>query len=504
MKKYIIALDAGTTSNRCIVYNKKGEIVSIIKTEFEQILSQEGWIEHDAIEIYNTILNAFIKAKQLCNIKVQEIAAIGITNQRETVVLWDKITGEPVNNAIVWQDYRTRVECEKIKAQYNDLINQKTGLLVHPYFSATKIKWILDNNPKAQWALEQNRLLAGTIDCWLLWKLTQGHVFKTDVTNASRTMLFNIHTLEWDDDILQLFKIPKQILPTVCDSNALFGYLNAQLILEENSYKIPITAVLGDQQAALFGSLAFHKGMIKNTYGTGCFSLINIGNQPIKSQNRLLTTIAWKLQNQKTIYALEGSVFIAGSVIKWLKNDLQIIDDEALCDFYCYQAAKKNKPPLYVVPAFNGLGAPYWDSNARGIIIGLDKSTKKADLIKATIESIAYQTDDLLKAIEQDLGQKITHLKADGGVSNSNYLLEFQANISNVLIERNKNVETTATGVAYLAGLSVKFWKSQEELQKISLIERIFRPNWSPKTCEQKRKGWNEAVKRSRHWTINY
>lgn len=500
-KDYILSLDSGTTSCRTLVVDKKGKIVSMSQAEFTQFFPNSGWVEHDALEIWNTQLGTMQSAKSKANIRTDQISAIGITNQRETVVVWDKETGLPVYNAIVWQDRRTSEYCDQlIEKGYSDMITDKTGLLINPYFSGTKIRWILKNVPEAQHKLEQKKLLAGTIDCWLIWKLTNGKVHATDVTNASRTMLFNINTLQWDEDILKLLEIPKEILPQVKSSSEHYGYVDPKLLSQRATYEVPITGVAGDQQSALFGQLCTEVGMVKNTYGTGCFTLINIGTKPIKSKNKLLTTIAWKIGNEPTIYALEGSVFIAGSAIKWLRDSIKVIYNAAECDFYC-ELAEKDPQNVFIVPSFTGLGAPYWDSYSRGAILGLERGTKREHIVKATVESIAFQSYDLLKAMEKDLQKDIKVLKVDGGASNSNYLMQFQSSISNLRVERPAVTETTALGAAYLAGLASKFWNSLEEIKKINEIDKVFEPKFTQEQINKKIKGWNESVKRTLNWT---
>ncbi len=502
-KDYIVAIDSGTTSCRTIIFNKKGEIVSIANSEFTQYFPQSGWVEHDAIEIWNTQLGTLQSAKSKKDIKSESIAAIGITNQRETVVLWDKETGLPVYNAIVWQDRRTSDYCDKlIKDGHGDAITKKTGLIINPYFSATKIRWILKNVPAAKEKLKKNKLLAGTIDTWLIWKLTNGAVHATDVTNASRTMLYNINTLKWDDEILKLLEIPKEILPEVKSSSEPYGDIDPKLLSKTAKAKIPIMGVAGDQQASLFGQLCTEVGMVKNTYGTGCFTLMNIGEKPVVSKNRLVTTIAWQLGKKKPVYALEGSIFIAGSAIKWMRDALRLIYNAQECDFYCNLAEQRDDGQnVIMVPSFTGLGAPYWDSNSRGAIFGLERGTRREDIIKATVESIAFQSNDLFMAMEKDVGKKIPIVKVDGGASNSDYLMQFQASISNLEIQRPKNTETTAMGAAYLAGLAAGFWKSVDELKQLNKPDKSFSPKFSKATIDKKLKGWNEAVKRTLNWT---
>ena len=498
--KYIITLDSGTTSCRSIVVNKKGQIVGISQTEFTQYFPQSGWVEHDALEIWNTQLSTMQSVKNKAKIKSNDIAAVGITNQRETVVLWDKETGLPVYNAIVWQDRRTSEYCEELISKgYEKMIHEKTGLILNPYFSATKIRWILKNCDDAKRKLKEKRLLAGTIDTWLIWKLTQGKVHATDVSNASRTLLFNINTLDWDQEILDLFEIPREILPEVKSSSDDFGTILPQHWSSNATGVVPITGVIGDQQSALFGQLCIKEGMVKNTYGTGCFTLVNTGNKPIKSKNKLLTTIAWKIKNEPVQYALEGSVFIAGAAIKWLRDSLRMIYESSEVDYYC--SITKDDQSVYVVPSFTGLGAPYWDSYSRGAIFGLERGTKREHIVKATVEAIAYQSNDLISAMENDMGKKIALLRVDGGAANSNYLMQFQSSISNVKIERPEIIETTALGATYMAGLYVGYWKNIKEIEKNNKINKVFEPNIDKKTREKLIKGWDLSIKKTLNWT---
>ena len=497
--KYIITLDSGTTSCRSLVVNKKGEIVAVAQSEFNQFFPQSGWVEHDPLEIWNTQLSTMQSAKLKANIKSNEVAALGVTNQRETVVLWDKQTGLPVYNAIVWQDRRTADYCDQlIREGHETMIAQKTGLILNPYFSGTKIRWILENVPAAREKLHQGKLLAGTIDTWLIWKLTGGKVHATDVSNASRTLLFNIHTLKWDDEILALMGIAKEILPEVKASSDYYGIVEPQHWSTRATGQVPITGVAGDQQSALFGQLCTEPGMIKNTYGTGCFTLVNTGTQAIESKNKLLTTIAWQIGSNKPIYALEGSVFVAGAAIKWLRDGLRLIYDADEVDYYSNRV--KDDQNVYVVPSFTGLGAPYWDSYSRGAIFGLERSTKREHIVKATLESIAYQSNDLIMAMARDMNQPIVSLNVDGGAANSNYLMQFQASISNVNVRRPKAVETTALGAAYLAGLHVGFWKSVDELKKIVKLDVEFKPQLTPELRTNLIKGWDVAVQKTLNW----
>ena len=497
--KFVITLDSGTTSCRSLIVNKKGEIVAIAQSEFTQFFPKSGWVEHDALEIWNTQLGTMQSAKVKAGIKSVDIAALGVTNQRETVVLWDKETGLPVYNAIVWQDRRTADYCEQlVKAGHEKMITEKTGLILNPYFSGTKIRWILENVEEARTKLAQGRLLAGTIDTWLIWKLTSGRVHATDVSNASRTLLFNIHTLKWDEDILKLMGIPKEILPEVKASSDDFGVVEPTLWSNRAVGQVPITGVAGDQQAALFGQLCVEPGMIKNTYGTGCFTLVNTGTKAVSSKNRLLTTIAWKLGKEKTVYALEGSVFVAGAALQWLRDSLRIVYDADEVDYYSNRV--KDDQNIYVVPSFTGLGAPYWDSYSRGAVFGLERGTKREHFVKATLESIAYQSNDLIMAMAKDMKQPIVSLNVDGGAANSNYLMQFQASISNVTVRRPKVVETTALGAAYLAGLFVQFWNDIDELKKIVKLDMQFSPKIDDATRAKLTKGWDVAVKKTLNW----
>jgi len=455
-EKYILTIDSGTTSCRSLIIDKKGRVVATSQIEFTQFFPESGWVEHDSLEIWNAQLSTLQSVKNKSKIKSHDIAAIGITNQRETIVVWDKKSGLPIYNAIVWQDGRTKEYCDElIKQGHSDLFTSKTGLIINPYFSGTKLRWILKNVPAAKETLERGDLLAGTIDTWLLWKLTKGKSFATDVSNASRTLLFNIHTMDWDQEILDLLEIPKSILPKVQPSSSFFGEVQPEFFSINAKGIVPITGMIGDQQSSLFGQLCVEKGMVKTTYGTGCFILINTGDKPIKSKNKLLTTIAWQIEGEKTQYALEGSVFMAGASITWLKDSLRLIYDSSEIDFYIglVEKLKKDNQRIYVVPSFTGLGAPYWDSNSRGAIFGLERGTKREHIAKATLESIAYQANDLIKCMSSDINKQIKIMKVDGGVSNSNYLLDFQSSLSDLKIIKSKNIETTAMGAAYMAGL---------------------------------------------------
>ncbi|WOO34510.1 glycerol kinase GlpK [Anaerocolumna sp. AGMB13020] len=494
MKNYIMALDQGTTSSRCILFNRQGQAVSKAQKEFKQIYPVAGWVEQDPKEIWSSQISVAAEAMAKLGISAEDIASIGITNQRETTILWNKLTGEPVYNAIVWQCRRTSDMIQTIKASGLDrVIKEHTGLIPDAYFSATKIKWIFDNVEGVKEEAEKGNLLFGTVDTWLIWKLTGGKVFATDYTNASRTMLFDIKKLKWDDEILNALDIPKSILPEVKPSSHIFGLTEKGLL----GGKITIGGVAGDQQAALFGQGCYEKGEVKNTYGTGCFLLMNTGDTPITSNNGLLTTIAAS-EKGKVQYALEGSVFVAGAAIQWLRDELQIIRDAAETEEAALSVKDTNG--VYVVPAFSGLGAPYWDQYARGTIVGMTRGFNKNHLIRATLESIAYQNYAVLKAMEQDAGVEIKRLKADGGASSNNFLMKFQADILGIEVIRPSCVETTALGAAYLAGLAAGFWKDREEIKSNGRVPEIFNPDMEETIREKKLQGWNKAVKRSFEW----
>ncbi|MFV0606016.1 MAG: glycerol kinase GlpK [Niabella sp.] len=493
MPKYILSFDQGTTSSRAIVFNKKGNIVSIAQKEFRQIFPQSGWVEHDAIEIWNTQLDVATQAIQKAGINAQDIAAIGITNQRETTVVWDRHTSQPVCNAIVWQDRRTSNYCDQLKKEGIDKkIKEKTGLVTDAYFSGTKIKWILDNVTGAREKAEKGDLCFGTIDSWLLWKLTNGKVHATDVSNASRTMIFNIHTLQWDEELLQIMNIPPSVLPQVCSSSEVYGHTVIADV------EIPVSGIAGDQQSALFGQMCTQPGMVKNTYGTGCFMLMNTGETPIVSQNNLLTTVAWKIGDTVS-YALEGSVFIAGAVVQWLRDGLQLIQNSA--DVEALSMRDKDNGGVFMVPAFTGLGAPYWNQHARGIIVGLTRSSSDSNLARAAVESIAYQTMDVLNAMEADAAIKIKEVRVDGGATVNNYLMQFQADILNTTVIRPVITETTALGAAYLAGLAVGFWTDIAEVQNYWQQEKVFTPEMSEKEREELQKHWHKAIRAAQAWT---
>ena len=494
MAKYVMALDAGTTSNRCILFNEKGEMCSVAQKEFTQYFPQSGWVEHDANEIWASQYSVAVEAMAKINVKASDIAAIGITNQRETTIVWDKNTGEPVYHAIVWQCRRTSEYCDSLKEKgLADKFRAKTGLVIDAYFSGTKIKWILDNVPGAREKAEAGELLFGTVETWLIWKLTKGAVHVTDYSNASRTLLFNINTLEWDDEILAELNIPKSMLPKALPSSCVYGESDSELF----GGSIKIAGAAGDQQAALFGQTCFTAGEAKNTYGTGCFMLMNTGEKPVFSQNGLVTTIAWGLDG-KVNYALEGSIFIAGAAIQWLRDQLKVIDSAADSE---YMATKvKDTNGCYVVPAFAGLGAPHWDQYARGTIVGLTRGVNKYHIIRATLESLAYQVNDVLDAMKADSGIDLAALKVDGGASANNFLMQTQADIIGAPVNRPVCVETTAMGAAYLAGLAVGYWSSKEDVIKNWAIDAVFKPAISADERAKKIKGWKKAVKYSFGW----
>ena len=494
MAKYVMALDAGTTSNRCILFNEKGQMCSVAQREFKQIFPKPGWVEHDANEIWASQLGVAVEAMNMIDASAADIAAIGITNQRETTILWDKNTGEPVYNAIVWQCRRTSEYCDSLKEQgLTEKFRRKTGLVIDAYFSATKIKWILDNVPGARERAEKGELLFGTVETWLIWKLTKGKAHVTDYSNAARTMLFNINTLEWDDEILQILDIPKAILPEAMPSSCVYGMADPAFLGGE----IPISGAAGDQQAALFGQTCFQAGDAKSTYGTGCFLLMNTGDKLVFSENGLITTIAWGL-NGKVTYALEGSVFVAGAAIQWLRDEMRIIDSAEDSE---YMAKKvKDTNGCYVVPAFTGLGAPYWDQYARGTIVGITRGVNKCHIIRATLESLAYQVNDVLVAMKADSGIALSSLKVDGGASANNFLMQTQADIINVPVNRPQCVETTAMGAAYLAGLAVGYWKDLEDIKNNWMVDRTFVPVLEEKARTERIQGWKKAVKYAYGW----
>ena len=495
MSQYILSFDQGTTSSRAIIFNKKGEIVAVAQKEFTQIFPEPGLVEHDANEIWSTQLGVAAEVISKANLSVKDIAAIGITNQRETTVVWDRITGQPIHNAIVWQDRRTASFCDELRANGAHIkIQEKTGLILDAYFSATKVKWILDHTPGAREKAAKGELCFGTVDSWLVYKLTNGQVHVTDVSNASRTMLFNIHSLAWDADLLQLFNVPASMLPTVKSSSEIYGH--TQNIL--NAHNIPIAGIAGDQQAALFGQMCTQPGMVKNTYGTGCFMLMNTGQKAVPSTNQLLTTIAWQI-NGVTSYALEGSVFIAGAVVQWLRDGLKIIRTASEVEKLALEVADSGG--VYVVPAFAGLGAPYWNQHARGTIVGITRGTTGAHFARAALDSIAYQTMDVLKAMEADSGISIKELRVDGGATANNTLMQFQCDMLNTKVVRPVVVETTAIGAAYLAGLAVGFWSSLEEIQAQWQMETVFTPSMSDANRNERARGWQKAIGAAISWT---
>jgi glycerol kinase len=486
--KYILAIDQGTTSSRSLIFDKQGNIISSAQKEFKQIYPQPGCVEHDAEEIWSTQFGTMAEALAKAHITMKQVAGIGITNQRETTVVWDRKSGQPIYNAIVWQDRRTAVYCDELKAAgHKEMIQQKTGLVIDAYFSGTKLKWILDHVDGARSKAENGELAFGTIDSWLTWKLTNGEVHVTDVSNASRTMLFNIHSLQWDEDLLKLLNIPASVLPAVKPSSHIYG----------TNEGVPIAGIAGDQQAALFGQMCTQPGMVKNTYGTGCFMLMNTGEKAITSKNNLLTTIAWQLDGQ-TEYALEGSVFIAGAVVQWLRDELKIIRTSAEVEKLAGQVQDTNG--VYIVPAFAGLGAPHWNPYARGTVFGLTRGSSNAHLARAALDSIAYQTCDVLKAMEADSGIHIKELRVDGGATVNNQLMQFQSDILNCKVVRPKITETTALGAAYLAGLAVEYWKNVEEIQQQWQVDKLFSPEMNDDKRIELVNGWQRAVKAAVAW----
>ena len=497
MDKYILALDQGTTSSRATIFDKEQNIYGIEQKEFNQIYPKEGWVEHDPMEIWASQYGVLQEVLAKTNIEPEQIAAIGITNQRETIIVWDKQTGEPVYNAIVWQCRRTADICEKLKNDgFDKYIKENTGLLIDAYFSATKVKWILDNVEGAREKANKGNLLFGTVDTWLLWKLTNGRVHVTDYTNASRTMLFNIRELKWDKKILEKLNIPISMLPEVKTSSEIYGYVN---LGGKDNVKVPIAGIAGDQQAALFGQAAFNKGDAKNTYGTGCFLLMNTGEELVESKNGLLTTIAIGL-NGKVNYALEGSVFMGGAIIQWLRDEMGLLTDAQDSEHFAEKV--KNNGGVYVVPAFVGLGAPYWDMYARGSIFGLTRGSNKNHIIRAALESIAYQVKDLIIAMEEDSGCNINTLKVDGGASKNNLLMQFQSDITNIQVCKPIITETTALGAAYLAGLAVGYFNNLEEIAKKSCVGQKYEPNMDVEERENLYNGWKKAVSRAKHWEV--
>lgn len=490
MEKYIMALDQGTTSSRAILFNKKGDVVHVAQQEFRQYFPKSGWVEHNAKEIWSSILAVIAKVLSENNIKSTQIEGVGITNQRETTVVWDKHTGEPVYNAIVWQSRQTVGICDELReAGYDELFRDKTGLLLDAYFSGTKVKWILDNVEGAREKAEAGDLLFGTIDTWIIWQLTEGAVHVTDYSNASRTLMYNIYELKWDDQLLEILGIPHSMLPEVKPSSEVYGVISGNHFF---GHQVPIAGIAGDQQAALFGQACYEKGMVKNTYGTGCFMLINTGEEAVKSEHGLLTTIAWGYDGKVT-YALEGSIFVAGSAIQWLRDGLRMFRKSAESEAYAKRV--EDTEGVYVVPAFVGLGTPYWDSEVRGAVFGLTRGTSKEHFIRATLESLSYQTRDVLAAMESDSKINLKTLRVDGGAVMNDFLMQFQSDILNVPVERPSINETTALGAAYLAGLAVGFWKDIDEVQKHWQLDRQFEPEMDEQRREKLFTGWHKAVK---------
>lgn len=495
MDEYILSIDQGTTSSRAIVFNKAGEALGVAQKEFKQIYPKPGWVEHDASEIWGTTIGVVADALGQVNIKPRQIAGIGITNQRETTVVWDAETGAPIHNAIVWQDRRTAEICDDLKEKgLEDTIRQKTGLVVDAYFSGTKIKWILDNVEGAREKAEAGKLRFGTIDTWLIWKLTGGDVHVTDYSNASRTLIYNIHDLTWDEELLEVLDIPKSMLPEVKSSSEVYGKTAVDDFLGSN---IPIAGIAGDQQAATFGQGCYEEGMAKNTYGTGCFMLMNTGEEAVISENGLLTTIAWGLDG-KVNYALEGSIFIAGAAVQWLRDEMSLIEESPDSEYFATKV--DGTDGVYVVPAFAGLGAPYWDMYARGTIVGLTRGTNKDHIIRATLESLAYQTRDVLEAMEADSGLDLKELKVDGGAVANDFLMQFQADILGTPVERPEYTETTALGAAYLAGLAVGYWENKEEVLAKRRVDKVFEAEMAKEEKENLYAGWKKAVERSKDW----
>ena len=493
-QKYILALDQGTTSSRAILFDRRGKIVELAQMEFEQIFPKPGWVEHDPCEIWSSQLEVTRELLSKAEIEPRQIAGIGITNQRETAIVWDKQTGEPICNAIVWQDRRTSELCDELKSGgWEHLIREKTGLVIDAYFSATKWKWILENIPGAREKAAAGELSFGTVDAWLIWKLTGGEIHITDVSNASRTMLFNIHTLSWDNELLELFQIPKTGLPQVRSSSEIYGVTQDGLF----SCSIPIAGIAGDQQAATFGQMCLQPGSLKNTYGTGCFILCNTGEEPVMSKNRLVTTIAWQMDG-KTTYALEGSIFVGGAVIQWLRDGLGLIHESA--DVEKLAKSVDDNGGVYFVPAFTGLGAPHWDQYARGIIAGLTRGVTAGHIARAALESIAYQVNDVIKAMEDDAGIEIRELKVDGGASANDLLMQFQADLTGIPVTRPETIETTALGAAYLAGLAVGYWKNVEEISGQWSRDRTFIREASDEKLSKMLTSWQKAVARAKDW----
>lgn len=491
MQKYILALDQGTTSSRAIVFDHSGKICSVAQKEFTQHFPKPGWVEHDPNEIWSSEAAVIAEAISAIDINGLDIAAIGITNQRETTIVWDIDTEEPIYNAIVWQDRRTAEYCDKLKAQgLVDKVREKTGLIIDAYFSGTKIKWILDNVPGARERAEKGKLRFGNVDSWLVWRLTRGEVHCTDVTNASRTMLFNINTLQWDDDLLKLLDIPRSMMPEVKSSSEVYGHTKTTIFAHE----VPIAGIAGDQQSALFGQMCLTPGSIKNTYGTGCFVMLNIGDKPLLSKNNLLTTVAWKIGDEVK-YALEGSIYVGGSVVQWLRDGLGFIKSSSEVEELA--SSVPDSGGVYFVPALTGLAAPYWDQYARGTIVGITRGTTRAHIARAALDGIAFQTYDIAQAMAKDLGAPLTELKVDGGASRNNLLMQFQSNLLGIPVVRPKITETTALGAAYLAGLAVGFWKNIDEIKSQWQVERTFNPVPENAEIENAKKGWQDAIQRT-------
>lgn len=491
--KYIVALDQGTTSSRAIVFDHEQRIVAVGQKEFQQFYPQPGWVEHDPMEIWATQYGVLQEALAKADITMADVAAIGIANQRETTIVWEKETGRPIYNALVWQCRRTAALCDELKAEgWSDYIRETTGLVIDAYFSATKISWILDHVPGARERAQKGELLFGTVDSWLVWKLTGGAVHVTDYTNASRTMLYNIRELKWDDKLLERLQIPKCMLPEVRNSSEIYGYVQSEGV------QVPIAGIAGDQQAALFGQACFTKGSAKNTYGTGCFLLMNVGREFISSKNGLITTVAATM-NDEVEYALEGSIFVGGAVIQWLRDELRILETAAESETYA--ASLEDNGGVYLVPAVVGLGAPYWDMYARGSIFGLTRGAGRSHIVRAALEAIAYQTNDVLQVMAEDAGQTVTELKVDGGACRNDFLMQFQANIINCVVKRPAITETTALGVAYLAGLAVNYWSSKEEIAQRWHAQQQFAPQMEQAVREENCRGWQKAVSKAMHWT---
>ena len=494
MEQYILSLDQGTSSSRAIVFDRKGQICSMAQREFTQYFPKPGWVEHNPHEIWSSQASVIAEAIASIDINGLNIAGIGITNQRETTIVWDSETEEPVYNAIVWQDRRTSEYCDRLKAEgQTEFIRERTGLIVDAYFSATKIKWILDNVPGARERAEKGKLMFGTVDTWLIWRLTRGEVHVTDPSNASRTMLFNIRTLQWDEELLKLFDIPASMMPEVRSSSEVYGATKTTIF----AHKVPIAGIAGDQQAALFGQMCVEPGSVKNTYGTGCFLLMNTGEKPVSSTHGLVTTIAWGI-GDKITYALEGSIFVGGAAIQWLRDEMKLIESSADTEYMAQKVNDTNG--CYVLPAFTGLGAPYRDQYARGTLLGLTRGVNKYHVIRATLESITYQVDDVLKAMEADSGMKLSALRVDGGASANNFLMQCQADISQAPVERPCCIETTAMGAAYLAGLAVGYWPDQETVKQNGAIDRTFEPELSKEERDEKMNGWHKAVRYAEGW----